>query len=116
MIVDDMIVIQMILKEILCMKGHQVVFTAGDGQQAIDYFSNPTDDYPEIVILDHRMPGKDGLTNLKEVLAIDNSIKIIFISADESIREEAIAFGAIDYLIKPITIESIIDVIETLAP
>lgn len=114
MIVDDMIVIQKMLKEILSIKGHQVIFTAGNGQQVIDYFINPNNEHPEIVIMDHRMPGKDGLTTFKEVLAINNSVKIIFVSADESVREEAIACGASDYLIKPITIKSMLKIIENL--
>ena len=77
MIVDDMIVIQKMLKEILSIKGHQIVFTASSGQQAIDYFTSPNNEQPEIVIMDHRMPGKDGLNTSKEVLDIDNSVKII---------------------------------------
>ncbi|MHA1156198.1 MAG: response regulator [Candidatus Heimdallarchaeota archaeon] len=114
MIVDDMVVIQKMLREILSIKGHQVVFTASNGQQAIDYFSNPNNEQPEIVIMDHRMPGKDGLNTSKEFLAIDNSVKIIFVSADESVREEALTSGASDYLIKPITIRSMLNIIENL--
>ncbi len=114
MIVDDMIVIQKMLKEILSIRGHQVIFTAGTGQQAVDYFTNPNNEFPEIVIMDHRMPGKDGLATFKEVLAINDAVKIIFVSADESVREEAIACGASGYLIKPITIKSMLNLIENL--
>ncbi len=114
MIVEDMIVIQKMLNEILSIKGHQVIFIAGTGQQAIDYFINPNNECPEIVIMDHRMPGKDGLTSFKEVLAINETVKIIFVSADESVREEALASGASGYLIKPITIKSMLNIIDDL--
>ena len=113
MIVDDMIVIQEILKEILNLKGHTIIFTALDGQQAVDYFKDPVNEWPEIVIMDHRMPIKDGVTALEELLVIDENIKVIFVSADESARNKALVMGAIGYLVKPFSVKAILKLIDS---
>ncbi|NPE09192.1 MAG: response regulator [Asgard group archaeon] len=113
MIVDDMIVIQEILKEILNLKGHTIIFTAIDGQQAVDYFKDPVNEWPEIVIMDHRMPIKDGVTALEELLVLDENIKVIFVSADESARNKALVMGAIGYLVKPFSVKAILKLIDS---
>ncbi|TET29528.1 MAG: response regulator [Candidatus Heimdallarchaeota archaeon] len=113
MIVDDMIVIQEILKEILNLKGHTIIFTALDGQQAVDYFKDPVNERPEIVIMDHRMPIKDGVTALEELLVLDENIKVIFVSADESARNKALVMGAIGYLVKPFSVKAILKLIDS---
>ena len=113
MIVDDMIVIQEILKEILNLKGHTIIFTALDGQQAVDYFKDSVNEWPEIVIMDHRMPIKDGVTALEELLVIDENIKVIFVSADESARNKALVMGAIGYLVKPFSVKAILKLIDS---
>ena len=113
MIVDDMVVIQEILREILNLKGHTIIHTAADGQEAVDYFKNSINEWPELVIMDHRMPVKDGVTALQELLVIDKSIKVIFVSADESARKEALMMGAIGYLIKPFSVKAILTLIDS---
>ena len=114
MIADDMVVIQEILKEILNLKGHQVIYVAENGQEVIDYFLNPNNDCPDIIIMDQRMPMIDGLTATREVLALENTVKIIFISADAGVKEGAIATGVADFLIKPIELKTMLNTIEKL--
>jgi len=114
MIVDDMVVIQEILKEILNLKGHTIIHTALDGQQAVDYFKNEANEWPEIVIMDHRMPVKDGVTALQELLEMDENIKVIFVSADESARNRALVMGAIGYLVKPFSVKAILKLIDSI--
>jgi len=113
MIVDDMIVIQEILKEILSLKGHTITYTAVDGQQAVDFFKENRNDWPDLVIMDHRMPIKDGVTALEELLELDVSIKVIFVSADESARKKALMMGAIGYLVKPFSVKEILKLIDS---
>ena len=112
MIVDDMVVIQEILVEILSLKGHDVIFSANDGQQAIDYFTDNNNPKPDLIILDHRMPGKDGVATLKELMEIDGAVKVVFVSADESARNEALTIGAVDYLVKPFSVKAILTLID----
>ena len=111
MIVEDVIVMQEILKEILGLKGHSVIYNANNGQDAVDYFLNPNNDEPDIIIIDHRLPVKDGITALKEILSINSQVKAIFISADDSVKEEAIKIGAHGFFVKPITITKVLELI-----
>ena len=60
---------------------------------------------PDIIILDYRMPIKNGIDALKEILQIDNNSRIIFASADKTIKEEVYSYGAIEFLDKPFTVE-----------
>jgi YesN/AraC family two-component response regulator len=57
-----------------------------------------------IMIVDVRLPGKTGITVLKEVKALKPQIKSIVITAYSSteLAAEAMKLGAVDYLIKPI--------------
>ena len=48
--------------------------------------------------MDHRMPSKDGIEVTEEILSINPNTKIIFVSADYSIRDKALEVGAIDFL------------------
>ena len=58
------------------------------------------------------MPLKDGIEASKEILQINNSTKIIFVSADASVKEEALSIGAFCFKDKPFTIENLIDSIQ----
>ena len=58
--------------------------------------------------MDHRMPEKTGIEATKEILQMDKRVKIIFISADISIKEEAFSIGAFSFWDKPFTIEQLI--------
>ncbi len=55
------------------------------------------------------MPKKNGIEATKEILQIDKNVKIIFISADDSIKEEVLSIGAFSFWDKPFMIESLIN-------
>ena len=56
------------------------------------------------MLLDIRMPGKDGLETLRELKALDPEASIIMVTAVhvEDIAKQAMAGGAFDYITKPI--------------
>jgi two-component system chemotaxis response regulator CheY len=87
--------------------GH-TVFSARDGDEAIEIFKRMKAK-PDAIIMDHRMPGKDGIETTRELLRIDPSIPIIFSSADESVREEALRAGAVSFWAKPFPIGLLIN-------
>ena len=64
---------------------------------------------PDIILMDHRMPIKNGIETLREILQIDNHSKIIFMSADNSVKEEALSLGAISFKDKPFTSKRLIE-------
>lgn len=64
---------------------------------------------PKVILMDHRMPEKTGLEASEEILGLDNRVKIIFVSADVSIRDEAMDRGAFSFWVKPFVLDDLID-------
>lgn len=93
------------------LEGHEIVAKAFNGEEALEIYKN-LQNSPDIILLDHRMPSKDGLETTKEILSIDPHCKIIFISADYSVRDKALKVGAIDFLEKPIDFITLYRIIE----
>ena len=67
---------------------------------------------PDIIIMDHRMPVKDGIEATKEILQMNPKAKIIFASADNSVKEYAQMIGVISFKNKPFSNELLIKNIE----
>lgn len=104
-IIDDEETIQFLYKEGLTLEGHKIVGTAHNGSTAIDEINNLRK-YPDVIILDHRMPIKNGLETLKEFkeYKILAKSKILFITADPTVREEASKLGVTSFIQKPFSI------------
>jgi len=92
-------------------RGMRVCFLAGDGVEAVEAFRH-AEKMPDLILIDHRMPIKSGLAAMREILAIDPAARFIFISADEGIRDEAMAAGAKAFLRKPATVKEILDAMD----
>jgi DNA-binding NtrC family response regulator len=80
---------------------------AEDGEEAVIIFKAFLVK-PKVILMDHRMPEKTGLEASEEILDIDKKVKIIFVSADISIREEALLIGAFSFWEKPFAIEQLL--------
>ena len=81
---------------------------AENGEMAVSMFKELSNK-PKVILMDHRMPIKTGIEASKEILQIDKNVKIIFTSADITIKEEAISIGAFSFWDKPFTIDVLID-------
>lgn len=77
------------------------VVKACSSKEAVEFFKQKI---PDCVFLDIQMPGKDGITLLKELREMSESIKVIMITGrdDKSYQEKAKELGAIDYITKPL--------------
>lgn len=64
---------------------------------------------PDVVIMDIRMPGKDGIEGLRELRALDPYVSVIMLTGFGALAtaQEAIRLGANDYLKKPFDIAEI---------
>jgi DNA-binding response OmpR family regulator len=115
LIVEDEAIMRESLQDWLTDNGYQVE-TAEDGEKALKTIA--TQDFG-IVILDLRLPGKDGIEVLREAREKRPQIKGIIITAYPSIQTavEAVKEGAIDYLPKPFELNNLEELIrETLGP
>ncbi len=100
LIVDDEPIVRESIRDWLKDAGYRVA-TAESGEEALELIEKQ--DF-SVMVLDIRMPGKTGITVLKEVKAQRPWIKSIIITAYPSGETvgEAKKLGAIDYLIKPV--------------
>jgi len=100
LIVDDEAVIRMGLKAMVTGLGYEVAGTATNGDEAITQVKTLR---PDLLLLDIKMPGKDGLT-VAENLASENPLPIIMLTAftDQNLIERAANAAVMGYLVKPI--------------
>jgi CheY-like chemotaxis protein len=99
LVVDDEEIVRESVTDWLKSEGYDVD-SAEDGLRALDKVKHR--DY-EVVVLDMKMPGMDGLTVLKQIHATNPGIKVIIITAYASVETavQALKDGAVDYIVKP---------------
>ncbi len=63
----------------------------------------------DVIVLDIRMPGMDGLTTLREIKRIDPEVEVIILTGHASMDAamEIIKLGGYDYLMKPCPLEEL---------
>ena len=107
-IVEDEPILQYLYERLLKSAGYLVMATAKNGEDAIHKF-RMFQNKPDFILMDYRMPIKNGLEAMEEILRINSSSKIIFASADRSIKGRALSSGAIGFLEKPFDSEDLIN-------
>lgn len=109
LVVDDEEDILDALDTYLAMKGHEVT-TCQSSEEALELVD--TCSY-EVVLLDINMPAMDGLALLKKVLERDSYLEAIMITGYNSIDKviDAREDGATEYLLKPLEMEEVEEVI-----
>lgn len=105
----------MLFEQFLVIEGHEVISKAYNGEEALDIF-NHMSIKPDLILMDHRMPVKNGLETTEELLRIDPNTKIIFISADYTVKKKALDAGAIDFIEKPIDLDTLVTKIGKYSP
>ena len=98
-IAEDEAIIRLDLKETLEEEGYEVVGETGRGDEAVALVRELA---PDIVILDIKMPGVDGLTAAREITA-DRLAAVLILTAfsQRDLVEHARDAGALAYLVKP---------------
>ncbi len=112
-IVEDDKLLQELYGEVFKICGFNVAGMANNGREAVKMFKSFCVK-PDVVIMDHRMPIKNGIETTKEILQLDGSAIVIFVSADISIKESAISIGARFFIKKPFSYKKLINVINDL--
>lgn len=93
---------------VLEINGFDIIGTAKNGQEAVEKYK-AFSKKPEVIIMDHLMPIKNGIETSKEILKIDNTAKIIVISADNSIKEICQSIGVAGFISKPFSNKKLIN-------
>lgn len=102
LMVDDEEQFRATTKKILRRRGFDMIM-AGSGEEAIDKMK----ENPDVVILDIKMPGIDGLQALKELNRISPDVPVIMLTGhgSEGSARQSLKEGAFDYLNKPCEID-----------
>jgi two-component system, response regulator YesN len=86
------------------------ILEARNGKMAIDIAREKK---PELVLMDIKMPGMNGLEALEQILVACPDTKFIMVTAYDTFdyMRQAIQLGATDYLLKPSKVDDIIDIV-----
>lgn len=105
LIVDDQFGIRILLNEVLQREGYQT-FQAANGVQALEIVKEHS---PDLVLLDMKIPGMDGIEILKRMKVIDENIRVIIMTAygELDMIQEAMNLGALTHFAKPFDIDDI---------
>lgn len=103
LIVDDQPGIRILLMEVFSSEGY-ATYQAANGRTALDIVKKHR---PDLVLLDMKIPGMDGLEILKKIKEIDRDIKIIMMTAygELDMIKEATELGALMHFTKPFDID-----------
>ena len=93
------------LRDFFSYRGYKV-FGATEGEEAVSIIKK---EKPQILLLDIRMPGINGLEVLKQAKEINDKAKVVIITAlaEEDKKSEALKLGADEYIAKPFSYEKI---------
>ncbi len=110
LVVDDDLGMRTALDEALRRKGYSVSL-ASSGSEALDMFSGSRH---RLVISDMKMPGMDGVEVLRGVKKIEPTTPVLLITAFGTVSKavEAVKEGALDFIQKPFTLESLEGLVE----
>ncbi len=109
-IAEDEAIVRLDLREILEEEGYEVVGETGRGDEAVELARQHQ---PDLVILDIKMPGMDGLAAAREINTVRRSAVLVLTAfSQRSLIEQARDAGALAYLVKPFQKEELLPAIE----
>ncbi len=109
LIVDDNEDLRTTLSDIIQSEGYNVL-DAGDGTIALKQVKSAN---PDLVLLDMKLPGMDGMKILEEIKKFDKNIIVIMLTAYGDVKGavNAMRLGAFDYITKPFDNEELLLII-----
>jgi DNA-binding NtrC family response regulator len=110
LLVDDEVVFANNMSKLLTRRGYQVKAVNSGDEALRALMDNPFD----VMVLDLKMPGMDGIATMQEMRKLGLSTEILILTGHGSIDTalEAIQLGAYDYVTKPVEIAELLSKIE----
>jgi two-component system, chemotaxis family, chemotaxis protein CheY len=100
LIVEDDLDVLGFYKDLLTTAGFQVCGAVTTGASAISHYQSGRI-FPDVVVLDHRLPDCTGLEVARQIFTLDPEAQIIIASADDSARDRARELGIRRFKRKP---------------
>lgn len=110
LVVDDAPFMRLAIRDILEAVGHEVVAEAADGDEGLELYERYR---PDVVTLDLNMPRRAGIETLRELRTRHPEAVVVVCSsvrAEPTIRE-ALRLGARDYVLKPVSVGKLREVV-----
>lgn len=113
-VVDDQALVRHGIRTLLELVGIDVVGEADDGGSALEIV---TAHHPDVVLLDLRMPGRDGLWALQQLREREIDVPVLVLTTfdDDTLVLDALRAGARGYLLKDVTLEQLDRAVRALA-
>lgn len=105
LIIDDQLGIRLLLSEVFKKEGYDT-YQAANGIEALALIR---ENEPDLVLLDMKIPGMDGLEILRRIRSVWTSLKVIMMTAygELDMIQEARDLGALKHFTKPFDIDEI---------
>lgn len=119
LVVDDAKIMRANIMKMLDHLGHSTIGEAGSGFEAIEQYKALK---PDLVTMDITMPQvgaiKDGIEAVEKIIAFDPKAKIIMVTShgEQDKVIQAVQFGALNYILKPLKVEKLEEVINKALP
>jgi DNA-binding NtrC family response regulator len=112
LVVDDERDICDFVRNFLQERGYDV-FTAQSGDEALLIVKS---ERPDLILLDIKMKGMDGIATLKHIKDIDRAFKVVMITAltDQDKMDEACRLGSCEYITKPLSLDHLERTVENI--
>ncbi|MGI0091507.1 MAG: response regulator [Nitrososphaerales archaeon] len=111
-LVDDAILVRTVYKRALDLKGFEILAAMSDGTEIVERIDS-FDPKPDVILLDERMPRMSGVDACEIIHAKYPEIVMIFVSEDSSSNHKAMDAGAKAFLVKPVSISELADLINS---
>ncbi len=114
-LVDDQTLVRQGIRSLLGIAGDvEVIAEAGDGAAAVAAIEA---DRPDVVLLDLRMPGHDGIWTLRTLRERGSTVPVLVLTTfdDDELVLQAVRAGAAGYLLKDVTLDQLMGAVRTLA-
>ena len=101
LVCDDFPAVQAMMRRMLEREGFTIAGSASTASEVLALYQERR---PDVVLLDLNMPGANGLDLLRALRALDPPACVVIVSGagDSSLRDEAQALGAADWVLKPV--------------
>jgi len=110
-IVDDGESLCTMLAMFLEEAGYRVQYVAHDGAEIVSVIESKKSAIPDLILMDYRMPGMDGLEAARRISKLHSRINIVIITASEEVGEDARRSG-FGFLRKPFSLTTLLDSVE----
>lgn len=114
LVVDDALFMRNLIRDTLEKAGFEVCGEASNAVEGVELYKKLNPDMVTLDIVMPRMEETDGISAVRDIVQFDANAKIIVISAlaERKLVQQALLYGAKDFIAKPFTAEKLLSVVK----